>query len=289
MRCLSALSIAALSLAAFAQETPRLAPGDRLPATGGVAQLEGAGGGGLVPWALITGYGTRDQVGGGAHFTRVDTGDFRLDSAGFALGLFDRAELSYARQHFNLGDTVPGEQIDMDIFGAKWRLLGDAVFDQDRWWPQVAVGLQYKRNQDYALVPKALGAERGSDWDAYLAATKVWLDGPFGRSLLANLTLRATRGNQMGLLGFGGDRSDRYKLMPEASLGVFLTDRVVLGAEYRTKPDNLSAFKEDDFQDAFLAWFPSKWVSVTAAWAGLGNIANKADQQGWYLSLQLTH
>ena len=33
--------------------------GDRLLATGGVSQVEGAGGGGLVPWALIAGYGTR--------------------------------------------------------------------------------------------------------------------------------------------------------------------------------------------------------------------------------------
>ena len=33
----------------------------KLTATGGVSQLEGAGGGGLTPWALITGYGTRDS------------------------------------------------------------------------------------------------------------------------------------------------------------------------------------------------------------------------------------
>jgi hypothetical protein len=38
-------------------------PGSRLHATGGVSQIEGAGGGGLTPWVLITGYGSRDQVG----------------------------------------------------------------------------------------------------------------------------------------------------------------------------------------------------------------------------------
>jgi len=40
--------------------------GDRLLATGGVSQIEGAGGGGLTPWALITGYGTDAQIGGTA-------------------------------------------------------------------------------------------------------------------------------------------------------------------------------------------------------------------------------
>lgn len=34
--------------------------GGRLLLTGGVSTIEGAGGGGLVPWALIGGYGTRD-------------------------------------------------------------------------------------------------------------------------------------------------------------------------------------------------------------------------------------
>ncbi len=35
----------------------------KLTATGGVSQIEGAGGGGLMLWALITGYGSRDSYG----------------------------------------------------------------------------------------------------------------------------------------------------------------------------------------------------------------------------------
>lgn len=293
VRWISALLPVFLNFGVFAADETglslRLAPGDRLLATGGVSQLEGAGGGGLVPWALITGYGTRDQIGGSAFLTRVDTGDFRLDSAGAAIGIADRLELSYSIQHFDLGSTVPGETIALESYGAKVRLLGDAVFDQDRWLPQIALGLQYKRNQDYALVPKALGAVRGDDWEAYLAASKLWLDGPLGRSLFANLTLRATRANQLGLLGFGGDRSDDYSILPEVSLGVFVRDDLVLGTEYRSKPDKLSAFREDAFKDVFIAWFPAKRFSLTAAWADLGNIADKANQQGWYLSAQIAH
>jgi hypothetical protein len=262
--------------------------GDRLIVTGGAQQLEGAAGGGLVPWAFIAGYGTRDQVGGSAFATRVDTRDFRVEAFGAAVGLFDRLELSFARQSLDAGRVVPGQKLRMDIVGAKVRVFGDAVYDQDSPWPQVALGAQRKRNLDMAL-PTALGAARGSDTDVYMAATKVWLAGAAGRNLLANLTLRATRANQMGLLGFGGDRRDARRLQAEASLAVMLNDRLVLGGEYRAKPDNLSAFREDAFSDAFVAWFPNKHVALTLAYARLGSVAGKTGQGGAYLSFQLTH
>lgn len=61
--------------------------GDRWTTTGGVSQVEGSGGGGLSPWALISGYGTRDQVGGSAFASHLYTrSGFRLSSAGAALG-----------------------------------------------------------------------------------------------------------------------------------------------------------------------------------------------------------
>ena len=40
-----------------------LIAGERLLATGGVMQIEGSAGGGLTPWALIAGYGTREENG----------------------------------------------------------------------------------------------------------------------------------------------------------------------------------------------------------------------------------
>ena len=60
----------------------------------------------------------------------------------------------------------------------------------------------------------------------------------------------------------------------------------MLGVEYRQKPDKLSAFREQDAWDAFVAWFPLKYVAVTAARVDLGNIATHPNQHGWYLSLQ---
>ena len=258
----------------------------RLLATGGVTEFEGSGGGGLTPWALITGLGTDSQVGASADCTYIKPQHFALTSCGAALGIDNRVEISYAHQAFNLDDVAPGKSIGQNILGAKVRLWGDAVVDQDRWWPQVAAGLQYKRNEDFDFIPRLIGARSANGTDFYVSATKVYLAGPLSRTWLVNVTLRATKANQFGILGFGGDRSDAYSYEPEASLAVFLTDSLVLGGEYRHKPDKLSAFREESAHDAFLAWFPWKYVSLTTAYVDLGNIATHAGQHGWYLALQ---
>ena len=260
--------------------------GERLVATGGLTQVEGAAGGGLVPWALIAGYGTRNEVGASAFVTRVKTQGFRLDSTGVAIGVKDRLELSLARHRFDLGDTVAGESIAQDVVGIKLKLSGDAVFDQDSPWPQLSIGMQHKRNRDFALVPQQLGARSDIGTDYYLSATKLYLAGFAGRNVLLNATVRATKANQLGLLGFGGDLNERYQPQAEASVALLLTDNFAIGSEYRQKPNNLSAFRESDFWNIFAAWYLRKEVSITAAYANLGSIANKPDQQGLYLSLQ---
>lgn len=264
--------------------------GDRLLATGGVTQLEGAAGGGLTPWALIAGYGTDDQIGFSGFYTQAKTrGGFEVDSGGFAVGIHNRVEMSIAQTKFGLSDTVPQESIRLNTLGVKLRLFGDAVYDQDLWMPQVSVGLQYKYNEDFDFVPKALGGVKRSGVDYYISATKLYLGAVAGRNLLLNGTLQATKANQFGLLGFGGDKNDQYRLQPAFSAALMLTDRLLVGAEYRYKPDNLSAFKEDNAKDVFITWFPLKHFSMTAAYVDLGNIANKDNQTAWYLSGQLSY
>ncbi len=275
---------ASLSVLAFLPSSA--GAGGRLLATGGVTEIEGAGGGGIVPWALIGGTGTRDEIGASAFGTYLGISDFRLQSAGVAVGFYDRVELSYARQSFSLGSTVPGDVIRLDTYGAKLKLFGDAVYDQDRWWPQVAAGVEVKNNRDFDFVPKAVGARRATGTDFYLAATKLYLAGLFGRNVLVDATMRASRANQLGLLGFGGDLGDRYRLRFEGSAAVFVDDHVAIGGEYRGKPNNLGAFREQSFEDVFIAWVPTKNLAATVAWARLGRIADKADQSAIYGSLQ---
>lgn len=263
--------------------------GDRLLATGGVTQIEGTGGGGLVPWALIAGYGTDDQIGGSLFLTKVRTrGGFDLTSGGVNVGFYNRLELSASQQTFGLSNTVPGESITVNTVGAKLRILGDAVYDQDLRWPQVSLGVNYKHNEDFKLVPKALGATRSSGWDFYASASKLYLGAVAGRNLLVNATLMATEANQFGLLGFGGDQ-EGFRLQPAGSVAIMLRDNLLIGAEYRAKPNNLSAFEEDDAKDLFVAWFPMRNLSITAAYVDLGNIANKDNQTAWYVSGQLLY
>lgn len=280
-----------LGLAAVAAfMAPKAHAGDRLLGTWGVSEVDGAGGGGLTPWATITGTGSSNQVGGSAFATHLKTqGGYDLKIGGAAVGIKDSVELSMARWSFKLGDVVPGKSVEMDVLGAKFKVTGDAVYDQDKAMPQIAVGAQFKQVDDGALV-KSLGATSTSDIDVYATATKLWLGGLAGRNVLASGTARLTRANQFGLLGFGGPGHDRHKLQLEGSLGVMLRDDLVLGAEYRMKPNNLeaggAALREDDAWDLFLAWFPCRGGSLTLAWVNLGNIVSKDNQQGLYLSAQ---
>lgn len=258
----------------------------RLLATGGASMVEGSAGGGLVPWAVLSGYATREQVGATAFVTRLHLPDYRLDAHGAAFTWHNRLELSVARDRFDLGTLgkaigMPGAALRQDVFGAKLRLAGDAVYGP---LPQISLGVQHKHNLDFAI-PRLVGARRGRGTDLYLSATQVLLAGAAGYNLLWNVTLRSTDANQFGLLGFGGDRGGR-RLVGEGSLALLLDPHVAVGAEYRQKPDHLSFAREDNAADLFVAWFPSKHVSLVAAYVSLGSIAGLRDQRGWYLSLQ---
>ncbi len=264
--------------------------GGRLLATGGASSVEGASGGGIVPWAVLSGYGTREQWGGDVFVTRVDSGDYRLDSFGASFSYANRVEFSVARQRLDIGRlsrqlSLPDSSLNQDVFGVKVRLFGDLIYD---YLPQVSAGVQYKRQQNFTI-PRLVGAERNSDYDAYVAASRLVLGGAFGYNLLLNGTVRYSRANQIGLLGFGGDRRDRHELLAEASIAIMPSPRWVVGVEYRQKPNNLSFAREDDWKDIFVAYFPNKRVAVVAAWADLGSIASLDNQTGGYLSLQLSY
>lgn len=265
-------------------------PGGRLLATGGATMIEGSAGGGIVPWAVMSGYGTREEWGGDVFATRVDTGDYRLDTAGLNLSYANRIELSFAQQRLDISTLskaagLPERSLNQDVFGAKLRLFGDLIYDQ---LPQVALGVQHKRQTNFDI-PHAVGAKRDSDTEAYLAASRLLLGGAAGYNLLLNGTLRYSRANETGLLGFGGDRRDSRSLLKEGSAAILLNPEWVVGIEYREKPDNLSFAGESDWKDLFVGYFPSKRLALVAAWADLGEIATLDGQKGAYLSMQLSY
>jgi hypothetical protein len=158
-----------------------------------------------VPWALIGGYGTRDEFGIQSYVTGVKSEDFALVAFGASANIKNRLEISLGRQNFHLRDVGKALGLGNDfiisqtIIGAKVRLIGDAVLDQNTLVPQISVGVQHKINDDKTVVGGALGLRRSST-DFYIAATKLFLD----KNLLVNTTVRLTKANQYGILGFGG-------------------------------------------------------------------------------------
>lgn len=249
----------------------------KLLATPGVSQVEGSAGGGIVPWAQLAGYASDDEIAINGFCSRADVSDYRLDVCGAQLNIYDRVEFSYAEQRFEV--SALNTDIEQSITGAKVRLYGDIVYSK---WPQLSLGVQHKSLDDGSIA-NLLGAKDSSGTDIYLAASKLHLGALAGYNWFWNTTFRYSDANQIGLLGFGGPDSDK-ELLFEASTAVFLTHQIAVGVEYREKSNNLG-LGEQDWQDVFVAWFPNKHVSVTAAWLDLGSIAGAEDQTGWYLSV----
>ena len=277
---------ALLATAANAQ-TSDFTTSSKLLLTGGVTNIEGSAGGGLTPWAVIGGYGTKDQIGANAFLTNVRSQDYELRSGGALVGIYDRVELSFAQQKFDtreVGGALGlgnGYKFTQKIYGVKVKVAGDAVLEQDSWLPQIAVGVQHKQNDRGDLL-RALGIKSDKGTDYYVSATKLFL----AQSVLLNGTVRFTKANQTGILGFGTAARDKYDAVFEASAALLLRKNLAIGAEFRQKPDHLP-FKEDNWYDVFVAWAPTKNVSVTLAYANLGNIVIKDKQKGTYLSLQV--
>lgn len=269
----------------------------KLLLTAGFSDLEGSGGGGLVPLAFITGYGSNESWGANAHFTNIDTSDFHIYTYGASAGIFDRVELSYTRQKLAVtGAALDGLKVAQDVFGLKVKLVGDAVYYQESWLPQIAIGAEFKHNDGIDAVragapglnnPMQLGAKSEHAEDYYIAATKIFL----AESVVVNLVLRETKDNEFGLLGFGGNLKSGYSLRPEGTIGYLITRRIAVGAEIRGAPHNLSVDDQTEAWDVFAAWAPTKNISLVAAYLNLGSIlapvtSVSKHQDGPYVSLQ---
>ncbi|WP_069047733.1 DUF3034 family protein [Hydrogenophaga sp. RAC07] len=292
--------------AALLTTVPAHADTGKLLLTGGVSSVEGAAGGGISPWAVIGSQATEGEVGVSAYASRAVTRDYGLNAYGVAVGIHDRVELSLGHQNFDTGVTgtmlgLPGLHLKQDIVGAKLRVAGDAVLDSDSLMPQIAVGVQFKHLQSSGLdgTLSALGAKR-SGTDVYVSATKLFL----AQGILVNGTLRATQANQGGLLGFGatlGGADNGYELQPEISVAYLINSKLAVGVEYRAMPNKLQragqaaglgdGLRADDWKDIFIAYAPSKNVSITAAYVDLGRIVpattSGRKQTGVYVSAQI--
>ena len=260
--------------------------GSRLVATGGANSIEGSAGGGIVPWAVLAGYGDTGEFGCSAGVSHLATGDYGLRVIGGACSYGNRVEIALSEQELDLDGLRPllgladEQTLRQRSVSAKIRLYGDITYDRRG---QLSLGIVHKKNHDGWLA-RAAGAMRESDIEAYLSLGRLFIDGPFGHMWYGNVSLRYTRANQGGLLGFGGDLGRSRRLVPEVALAWFPWRKFAIGAEYRANPDNLSFAVGDDWTDLFVAWFPSKRWSVVAAWVDLGSVGTLDGQSGLFFS-----
>jgi hypothetical protein len=133
-----------------------------------------------------------------------------------------------------------------------------------------------------------------------VSATKLFL----AQGILVNGTLRATKANQGGLLGHGATLNgadNGYEFMPELSVAYLLRKNLAVGVEYRAMPNKLQragagaglgdGLRGGAWKDVFIAWAPSKNVSLTLAYVDLGTIVpattENKKQTGAYVSAQI--
>lgn len=309
-RCIVALTLLLTSMV-------HAAPGSRLIASGGITGVEGVAGGGITPWAFIGGYSSDEEITYSANLQYLSLNDYSLTTAGASISIYDRVEVSFQRQKLDISSGLTSNvfslltdgaitnanstTVEQDILAAKVKLFGDGVFTQNSWVPQVSLGVQYKKNKDYNTslslpdgsvplpsigVPQLLGAKDDSGTDVYLSATKLWLGAVRGYNLLTNLTARYTKANTLGLLGFGSAVDDDAKLEWEGSLALLISPTTAVGAEFRTQSNRLGGLAEEDtITDIFVAYFPNKSMSITAAYVDMGNLPLQERSTGFYVTL----
>jgi len=276
--CMAVVMMTALPGLTVADEeqNPRFG---KIKGTGGVSSISGVGGGGLTPWATLSSYAEAGQLGGTVFASQARVDDYQLDIYGGSFNFHDKVEVSYVRQDFLI--EAADLNIRQDKIGLRYKVAGDVIYDR---LPQITVGVEHGELRDEA-VALSVGARETRGTVYTISMARAWINGIGHRTTLLNVNLRYGDSNQFGILGYGGDDADT-RVNVEVAGAMFLNRSVAVGFEWRQKPDNLSALKEENAHDLFVAYFPNKRLSFTAAWVDLGEIAGAPDQRGVYFSLQ---
>jgi len=211
-----------------------------------------------------------------------------------------RLELGYGYDHLSLGDLPTaiasggGPQIASSVTmhnaNARLQLLQEGEFDR-KWLPALTAGIHYKYNDGIQDINQKLGGglqalgitgHQGLDFTLYGSKMLSFLPRP----VLVNLGGRATKGAQLGLLGF----TDEYSFVFEGSVVLFVTDRLLLAAEYKEKPRDFSAAplvgREDDWWTIDAGYVVSKHMTVAAGYGHFGTVANHKANGAWGLAFK---
>jgi hypothetical protein len=255
--------------------------------------IEGVGGTFSVPSAYLVNPARKGDIFGlpSAGGIYVDMGHGKsLEAFTLTETLWDRLELGYGFDQFNLGDFPQavqsatgmkiGEQsVDLHNVNARLLLVKEGAFDQS-WVPAVTFGTEYKYNETVNQINSDLhgtlrssGIKDNEGVDFTLHATKMITVLP--RPIIVTAGLRSTEAAQMGLLGF----TDERRLVGEGSVCVLATDKLVFCAEYRQNPNDYKPIPgllapEADWWTVCAAYILSKHASIAAGYAHFGYVLN---------------
>ena len=212
--------------------------------------------------------------------------------------LFDRLELSYSFHRFDIGDWssdtgihTTHDNIYMHVLNARVAILNEGDFDMD-WLPALTAGFHYKNNirivplvRDAGIVPENAGLSDDDGEEYTLTATKK-ISNLLPRDIYVSATARSTDAAQIGYLGFTHDR----RIVFEGYLAYCLLDNLIVGAEYRQKPDAYHSIpglveREDDWWSLAASYIVNENWNFTVAYANLGRMLNH--QEPWSVWFQL--
>lgn len=230
--------------------------------------------------------------------TYINVGDGRhMEAFTVSETLWGRFELGYALNHFGLGklpediEAATGvntieDSVYLHNFNARLQLLKEGDFKKS-WMPALTAGLHYKHNDDTDVIDRRLGGafsdigiNDNNGVDVTLFASKMIKSLP--RPLMLNAGVRSTEAAQIGLFGFTEDR----RIVVEGNFGFLVLDNLVIGGEYRQKPDEFDALpglveEEDDWWDGYITYITSDNLTMSIAFASFGDVFNHEADGVW--------
>ncbi len=271
-------------------------------------QVEGNSGVYITPVAYLANPPEPNQVfglpsvsGTYAHLEKKDAESFVVTE-----NLWGRVELGYALERLGLGDwpdevrAATGlrvqDQAFLHNFNARWMVIKEGSFDYP-WMPAVTLGTHLKWEQDLDDINEQVGgtvARLGGDHDTGIEFTAIAtkkIRNVLPMPLLVSAGLRNGDAIQTGVLGFAGERRTTF----EGSIVCFLSEKLLIAAEYRQKPDLMQPLTvagrdlvkpEGDWWDIAVAYVVNDHVTVGGGYANLGNILNNREDNVWAVQVK---
>jgi hypothetical protein len=206
-----------------------------------------------------------------------------------------RLELGFGYENFELGDLPTdiahsgGPAINNSVsvynFNARLQVLKEGEFDQ-KWIPALTAGVHYKNNDGIGVINNQLGGalhsiglkyQDGEDFTLYASKLLTFLPRP----VLLEAGGRATEGAWNGLAGF----TDSYSFLFEGNVVVFVTDRLLLAAEYKQMPNDYTPTplirKSGDWWTLDAAYVVNSHMTVAVGYGNFGGVLNHNADGVW--------